>query len=217
MNMIKPELVFIILLLVIPGFISQSIFNSLVERGKEKHVDVYQYVLHSIIVYIFLYPVVILYYKVDPKNIFNLIISTSTGPLISVLIIALVSIIWGLFYSKVYGGKAFRWFFGRFINTRYEPPNLYASLLVDKYKDKDQQGNSYWVIIKDGDGFIEGRVELVSVERSPREIYITGVNYLDREREVIRELPENTGLILNVDNLDIVEIAEVRQNQDGTE
>jgi len=213
-NFLKPDFLYLVLLLVMPGLLSQTTFNSLVARGKDKQVDIYQSILHSIIIYVILYPLIVLAFGVEIINTQS-IISLTTGskyaPILSIIIVGTVSICWGWVYSKFYRSNILKRTLGRF-GGAYEPPNLYAEMIVEKYQSNEHLGSSFWIVVKNGDnGFIEGRVEKVAVESKPREFYITSVAYLDSEREPIRSLPNNTGIILKLDDFDVVEITEIKQ------
>lgn len=210
-SLFKPEILYIVLLFVIPGVISQSVFNSLVARGNEKSVDVYQYILHSIVVYILLYPLIVLFCgheNINSQSIQSLIVGSSWRPLAAVLIVGLFSVTWGIVYSRFYRSQRLKNFLKRF-GEAYEPPNLYAALMVEKYQG-DHLGSAFWITLKKDDCYIEGRVEDVAVEKEPREIFIKSVAFLDSNRDVIDHLDSETGMMIKIDEFDIVEITEIK-------
>lgn len=215
-NLLKPDLVFIVILLVLPGLITQSVFNSLVARGRDKQVDIYQYILHSVIVYVLLYPLIVLLCGVEAINtqsFISLTTKTNWTPLLAVILVGLVSLGWGIIYSKAYRSNIVKTLLGRFADA-YEPPNLYASLLNVKYRDDDHLGSTYWITVKEGDYYIVGKVIDAAVENSPREVYLSKVTYVDLEGNVFRELEENVGVIIRIDDVTIVEISEAKSTGD---
>lgn len=213
MNAFKPDVIYLILILVVPGLISQSVFNAMVAKGKNRQTDLYASILHSVVVYVFIYSVAVLILGSDiinTRTITSLITGYSFAPLITLMVMAATSIAWGILYSKFYRSKWLKKFLGRFAEA-VEPPNIYAALLAEKYRDEINSDMRFWLTYKNGDeGYVEGCVEMAAVEESPREVYLTKVAYLDKARKEIRRLPEGSGIILKVDDLDLIEITIIK-------
>jgi len=90
-----------------------------------------------------------------------------------------------------------------------EPPNVSAALIDKKYQSKKELNKKFWITLPIDEGFIEGCIELVSFEENPREVYITKVAYLDKEKNIINRLPDNTGVILKIDDFKLIELTTV--------
>ena len=217
----KPDVIYLILLLVLPGLLSQSVFNSMVSTKHRQEKNIYNAILHSMLIYVIVYPFVVLIFGVNTVNVESmskLITMNSWSPLVTVLVMVIASCIWGVLYEKIYTSDKLKNFFRRF-GEAAEPPNIFAALLVEEYRQQDAY---FWIVAKtkvkgeDGliDGFIEGSVEKVAVEQDPREIYLTKVSYLDHKRDVILSLPENSGVVLKVDDYELVEITTIPKSQE---
>jgi len=214
MEILKPDLIYLLLLLIVPGLLSQIVFNSLVSRGKvENHQwDLYQSLLHTVAIYIIVYPLVVLFLGtevVNTQTIKSLVTKNRWAPLITVIIIVTSSIAWGIVYSKFYRSKVLKNFLEHF-GSSIEPPNVYSRLF-------SEDGVLYWVRARDGENYIEGKVKWDSTDTSPREVYLKDVIYLDSENRTIRELPENTGVVLDLDKHSLVEITEIPENSEDSE
>lgn len=209
MNLTKSELVFIAIVLVIPGFISQAVFNSLVARGKERQLDIYQSVIHSVLIYVMLYTLVVLFFGVEvvkPPFILTLLSSKSWAPLVLLIVVGIASAAWGIVYSKIFRSNALKGFLSRF-GASVEPPNVYALLLDNNYKDVIDPDQSYWLTFKIEDNkFLEGCVEVAALKNQPREVFLTKVAYLDEHGNIIKKLEPNMGIIINVDKYDIAQL-----------
>lgn len=212
-SIIKPEVIFVILLMVVPGLLSQSVINGLILRGKDKQLDVYQCFLHSVAVYLIIYPLFVLFAGVDPVNDFKKIMGIVScnrwAPLLTVLSVVIISIGWGWLYSMVYKCKKFTIFIDG-IAVAVEPPNVYAKLLSKKF-NKELTQKSHWITayVPEKKMYIEGMVMLSSVDSEPREVYLRDVRYLSEEREKVLALPPDTAVILNIDKYNLIEISEI--------
>ncbi|WP_003545670.1 DUF6338 family protein [Desulfotomaculum nigrificans] len=191
MQVLKPDTIYLILLLVLPGLLSQSVFNSMVSTKHKQEKNIYNAILHSMIIYVLVYPFVVLILGVNivsVESISKLVTINRWAPLITVAVMVVASCGWGV-------------------------------LFVEEYRQKDAY---FWIVAKtkvegqDGliDGFIEGSVEKVAVEQDPREIYLTKVSYLDHKRNVVLSLPENAGVVLKVDEHEVVEITTIPKDQE---
>lgn len=210
MSYLKPEVLYLILLLVAPGLLSMTVFNSLVSRGKGNKPDIYQSILHSTAIMTVLYPIVVLLWGVESINtqtLLDLITRNRWSPLIAAAVMGSASILWGLAYSKFYRSNVLKRILGK-IAAAVEPPNVFAALLDKKYREKDTPKH-FWITVKNGDYYIEGCVEMFAVEENPREIYLTKVALLDNNREVVRKFSDNVGVIIKIDGYDLLEIAVV--------
>lgn len=221
MPSLKPDAIYLILLLVLPGLLSQSVFNSMVSTKHKQEKNIYNAILHSMLIYVLLYPFIVLIFGVHAVNvesISKLITANRWAPLLTVVVMVIASCSWGVLYVRIYTSDKFKNFFRRF-GEAAEPPNVFAALLLDEYRQKDA---SFWIVAKtrvsssEGliDGFIEGSVEKVAVEQDPREIYLTKVSYLDYKRDIVQSLPENAGVVLKVDEYEIVEITTITKEQE---
>lgn len=214
-NLFKPDVIFLVLLLVLPGVISQSIFNTLVSRGKDRNIEtneIFRYMLHSIVVYVILYTITALICNVDVSSssaIKELTTKTRWRPLGSVIVIAIASFSWGIVYSMTYRSNIVKNILLKLGNV-YEPPNVLSRILDEKYQDEDSHGSSFWLTVKEGDYYVVGLIINAATERTPREIRITNVSFQDDEGNVIRELPENTSLVIKVDDYSYLEIKEIK-------
>lgn len=217
----KPDTIYLILLLVLPGLLSQSVFNSMVSTKHKQEKNIYNAILHSMLIYVLVYPFIVLIFGVNAVNvesISKLITLNRWAPLVTVVIMVVASCGWGVLYEKIYTSDKFKNFFRKF-GEAAEPPNIFAALLVDEYRHKDAY---FWIVAKtkvkgpEGliDGFIEGSVEKAAVEQEPREIYLTKVSYLDYKRDIVQSLPENAGVVLKVDEYEIVEITTIPKDQE---
>ncbi|NSW83924.1 MAG: hypothetical protein HPY90_11765 [Syntrophothermus sp.] len=211
----KPEIIYLILLLIVPGAVSQIVFDTIVARGKKRNIEIYECLLHSVAIYVIIYPVVVLLLgneQVNAESLKHLVTVNRWAPLGIAIFMLMVSIGWGLLCGNLYKSdkpKTILQWFGR---RAVEPPNVYAALLSDEYRS--QPGTqTLWLTARTDDHLIEGTVEMAAVKDSPREVYLTHVAYLDFDRNVIYRLPENTGVILNVDKLKEVEITMVEQEE----
>lgn len=191
MQVLKPDTIYLILLLVLPGLLSQSVFNSMVSTKHKQEKNIYNAILHSMIIYVLVYPFVVLILGVNivsVESISKLVTINRWAPLITVAVMVVASCGWGV-------------------------------LFVEEYRQKDAY---FWIVAKtkvegqDGliDGFIEGSVEKVAVEQDPREIYLTKVSYLDHKRNVVLSLPENAGVVLKVDEHEVIEITTIPKDQE---
>lgn len=221
MPSLKPDAIYLILLLVLPGLLSQSVFNSMVSTKHKQEKNIYNAILHSMLIYVLVYPFIVLIFGVHAVNvesISKLITANRWAPLLTVVVMVIASCSWGVLYVRIYTSDKFKNFFRRF-GEAAEPPNVFAALLLDEYRQKDA---SFWIVAKtrvsssEGliDGFIEGSVEKVAVEQDPREIYLTKVSYLDYKRDIVQSLPENAGVVLKVDEYEIVEITTITKEQE---
>ncbi|ABO49397.1 hypothetical protein Dred_0859 [Desulforamulus reducens MI-1] len=221
MQTLKPDTIYLILLLVLPGLLSQSVFNSMVSTKHKQEKNIYNAILHSMLIYVLVYPFVVLILGVNIVNIESiskLVTMNRWAPLITVSVMVVASCGWGVLYEKIYTSNKLKNFFRKF-GEAAEPPNIFAALLVEEYWQKDAY---FWIVAKtkvegqDGliDGFIEGSVEKVAVEQDPREIYLTKVSYLDHKRNVVLSLPENAGVVLKVDQYEVVEITTIPKDQE---
>lgn len=221
MQVLKPDTIYLILLLVLPGLLSQSVFNSMVSTKHKQEKNIYNAILHSMIIYVLVYPFVVLILGVNivsVESISKLVTINRWAPLITVAVMVVASCGWGVLYEKIYTSDKLKNFFRKF-GEAAEPPNIFAALLVEEYRQKDAY---FWIVAKtkvegqDGliDGFIEGSVEKVAVEQDPREIYLTKVSYLDHKRNVVLSLPENAGVVLKVDEHEVIEITTIPKDQE---
>lgn len=211
MGLLKPDIIYLILLLVLPGLLSQTVFNSMLSRGKKGQVDIYQSILHSVIIYIILYPLAVLFLgkKLNTKTIRDFIAGNNWMPLAIVVVIVLISIVWGILHFKIYRSQILKKFFVRF-GEAVEPPNICAAIFDERFHTTISD-SSFWVTVKTDSGFIEGCVEMVSVSNNgPREIYLSSVAYLDTNRNVIEMLPQNTGIILKTDEFPLIEVTTIK-------
>lgn len=217
MNLLKPDVIYLILLLVVPGLISQSVFNAMVAKGKNRQLDLYQSIAHSVVVFTGVYSIAVLFFgaaRMNAHTMESLIHDYRWAPLGIALIMGIASILWGVLYAKIYRSKLLKKFLRKF-GDAVEPPNVYAALLVEKYWDEEDRDVRFWLTYKNGHvGYIEGCVEMAAVEEHPREVYLTRVAYLDSNRKEIYRLPENQGIILKIDDLDLVEITIVEGVKD---
>ncbi len=220
MNTLKSDSLLLILLLVFPGLLSHSVFNSMVSRSEKRDLNIYNAVMHSIFIYVILYPLFVLVMGVDTiteKSLTELLVTKNRwAPLKTVLAMVLASGCWGLAYAKFYKCELITRFF-RWFGQAAEPPNIFAAILDNEYrstegypfivtKTKIRGPNGYL------DGYVMGYVEMLSVDKEPREIYLTKMSYLDSNRNIISNLPEDVGLILKVDDLDAVEVVIIDPN-----
>jgi len=105
MNLLKPEIIYLILVLVVPGLISQSVFNAMVARGKDRQLDLYLSITHSAVIFTCVYSIVVLIFGpsiVSSNTLDTLINSNRWAPTLIALIMVVASIIWGIIYSKIY-------------------------------------------------------------------------------------------------------------------
>ncbi|GAB6179439.1 hypothetical protein JCM14036_07800 [Desulfotomaculum defluvii] len=212
---IRPDTIFLIVLFILPGFFSQTLIRSLSKKEETtKKSDItYLSILHSLVIYTIIYPILILIWGLDIHDvgsIKNLLLSTRWAPMATVGLLAVISFTWALIYLRfeVFLVKTLR----RYIRPTVEPPNVYARLLDSDYR-KSSEPNSHWITIRVNDKLIEGGVEYVVAQGEYREVFLTNVAYLDIEtREILYRLPENTGVVINLDNVDISEVTSVRIN-----
>lgn len=213
MSEIKLDSLFFSLLLVIPGLLSQLVFNSMVSRGKKpdsRQLELYQSLLHSMAIYVIIYPLIVLFLGADAVNIQalkRLALKNNWTPLLSVLAVAAVSISWGLAYSKFYRSNMLDKFLRRF-GRAVEPPNIFFRLFSGEIAN-----SGYWLTIRiDSNTYLEGYLDMDSVGTSPREVYLKNVVYLDAERNEKLSLGEDTGVVVNLDEYSLVEITEIPLN-----
>jgi hypothetical protein len=218
MNLLKPEIIYLVLVLVVPGLISQSVFNAMVARGKDRQLDLYLSITHSAVIFTCVYSIAVLIFGptiINSNTLDTVLNSNRWAPILIALTMGVASIIWGILYSKIYRSSWLKNFLIKFGNA-VEPPNVYSALLCDKYRVNPNDDERFWLTYKNGDkGYIEGCVEMASVESSPREVYLTRVAYLNANRERILELPENQGIILKIDDLEMVEVSVVNGAHDS--
>ncbi|TEB05561.1 hypothetical protein Psch_02602 [Pelotomaculum schinkii] len=73
--------------------------------------------------------------------------------------------------------------------------------------------SGYWLTIRiDSNTYLEGYLDMDSVGTSPREVYLKNVVYLDSERNEKLSLGEDTGVVVNLDEYNLVEITEIPLN-----
>jgi hypothetical protein len=212
---IRPDTLFLVVLFILPGFFSQTLIRSLSKKEDTlKKSDItYLSFLHSLIIYTIAYPLLILVWGLDIHNAESfkkLLLSTRWAPLAAVGFLALMSFVWAILYLRfeVFLIKTLR----KYVRPTVEPPNVYARLLDSDYR-KNSEPNAHWVTIKVDDKLIEGGVGYVVAQGEHREVFLTNVAYLDIEtREILYRLPENTGVVINLDNVDISEITSLNNN-----
>lgn len=221
MGTLKPESIFLILLIVMPGLLSQSVFNALVSRGKSWQVDLYQSILHSVFVYIIVYTGAVSFgVEINSTTtVSDLLLKDRFYPLYLAGILIVTSILWGITFAKLY---PFNWFKKKLGAKAVEPPHVFAALLDKKYQTIDCTDNRFWIIapvqnVIENYAFVEGYIENASVDGENRELLIKSVRYLDKDRNKVHELHPETSIIIQINDYSLVEITNVEGTGNGTE
>ncbi len=209
MDQLTPDVIYLILLLVVPGLISQGVFEHFIERGKRHEFDVYQGLINSFYIYIVLYPIVILIWG-DLTQTINWFQSSSWAPLITAGVTLLASLVWGYLRALIYISKPYDWISKKLRCSAAEPPNVYAALLDKKYKDDDIP-KVFWITAKVDNEIIVGNVKQYALNEAPREIYLENAARYTLNGALIKELSENEGIVLRIDDITMVEI-KVQEN-----
>jgi len=202
--------VFLLFLLILPGFLAQGIIHSLVKRSSISNTSeiTYRSILHSLAIYIIIYPVTVLFCGVDVQKLESvkmLVLSNRWAPMLTVLIIGAISFVWALFYVYILKTSIVSKIQKTFGLT-VDPPNIYARILDPVYQRNDNE-NSYWITLEVGDKLLEGGVEYQVTNGNVREVYLTNVAFLDPiTRQIIFNLPPGTGVIVDLDKRSITEI-----------
>jgi hypothetical protein len=202
----QPDVIFLTLILIAPGLISQGVFNHFVERGKAHALDVYQGILHSFYICLFIYPFIFLAFP-NVAAFTRWLTDFRWGRPEVALSMLTVSLIWGWLRALLYKNEGLEKFLMKLGCSAVEPPNLYAAILDTKYWD-EQHGPPVtpWITARIGKEIVVGSVEKYALTREPREIYIKNVVYYSADSSRYRELPPDTGAILRVDDLELLEI-----------
>lgn len=218
---LKPDTllsIYLIFLFILPGFFSQIIINSLIKKSEvtSSYQETYSSLLHSVVIYIIVYPLVVLVFGVDmqkPETLNSLLLSSRWSPLIAILILGILSFGWALVYVWIKKSRLSTVIQDKF-GMAVEPPNIYARILNPSFRHNDEP-NEYWVVVEIGNRLIEGGVKYQVTNGDCREVYLTNVVYLDPDtREEILRLPEDTGVVIDLDKRCITEITAIdRQSE----
>lgn|GEM_PF-2023556 len=209
--------IFIAFLLILPGFLSQIIINSLVKQNEtsNSYQTTYGSLLHSIVIYTILYPLVVLFWGVNiqhPETMESLLLHSRWHPLAAIFILAGFSFGWALIYVWVKKTRLVTTIQNKF-GTAVEPPNIYARILNPSYRQNDEP-DKYWVTLNIGGMLVEGGVKYQVTTGNCREVFLTNVIYLDPEtRKEILRLPDDTGVVIDLDKRCITEITGVSNKE----
>jgi hypothetical protein len=147
----------------------------------------------------------VLYVVADARKV-NLPEYLSWHPIISTITVLAFSFILGiaiyqlnqrdLLYSIISNVK--------WLRGKAEPPNIYATLLDPNYCTRAING--LWIIFTKDGIKREGYVKYVDVERENRLIYVTEIQEIDEDGQLISNHPPEYGMILDLTSLDSFEI-----------
>lgn len=218
---LKPDTllsIFLILLLILPGFFSQIIINSLIKKSDSinSYQTTYSSLLHSVVIYIIVYPLVILFFGVDiqkPETLKSLLLYTRWSPIIAIILLGILSFGWAILYVWIKKTRLSS-FIQNKLGVAVEPPNIYARILNASFRH-NHEPNEYWIAVKIGNRLVEGGVKYEVTNGNCREVYLTNVAYLDPDtRQEIMRLPEDTGVVIDLDKRCITEITAINgQNE----
>lgn len=211
--------IFLIFLLVLPGFLSQIIINSLVKQNEtaNSYQTTYGSLLHSIVVYTIVYPLVVLLWGDNiqsPETIESLLLHSRSRPIVAIFILAAFSFGWALIYVWAKKTRLITTIQNKF-GAAVEPPNIYARILNPSYRQNDEP-DKYWVTINIENTLVEGGVKYQVTTGNCREVFLTNVVYLNPEtRKEILRLPDDTGVVIDLDKRCITEITGVSNKEDN--
>jgi hypothetical protein len=208
MDYLKPDALYLVSILIVPGLLSQSVFNYLIERGKTHTLDIYQGLIHSFYIYTILFPISLLIWKTTASTIawFN---NYPRGPLTTALVLLGVSIAWGIGRAWFYRNERLEKLFS--MVRVPEPPNLYAALLDAQFAEaRESDSDRIWITVRFDDVTIVGSLDQYSLRQTPREIELKNVVYYANDGNVTELLPE-VSVVVRVDDAPIVEIRRVEE------
>lgn len=205
MEFLQPGTLYLVSILIVPGLLSQSVFNYLIERGKTHTLDIYQGLIHSFYIYMFIYPIALLFLK-SSGNI-GTWLNTPAGPIITALLLVVVSIGWGYLRARLYQDEDLDKKFTKLRAT--EPPNLYAAILDPQYTGNENENDQIWITATLKDMLVSGSLERYSLATSPREIELKNVIYFPNDDTENIELPVDVSVIIKVNDIQIIEIRHI--------
>ncbi|HBW36663.1 DUF6338 family protein [Desulfosporosinus sp. BICA1-9] len=201
MNLIDSASIYLIILFILPGFFVHSIINSLYRKSKQaSEVEItYKSLLYSSIIY------AILYVVADAWKI-NILEFLTLHPVISAIVVIFFSFLFGIAVYQINQTEFLynliskvKWFKGK-----VEPPNIYATLFDPDYCTKARNG--IWIIFSRDGIKHEGYVKYIDVQRENRLIYVTEINDINSDGQVIRTHSPEYGMILDLRSIETFEI-----------
>lgn len=210
--MINPSLFFLFILLVIPGFFALQVFSAFItdSKNKDSFWDItYNSVIHSLFIYMFLYPIVYLL-GIDifrEEAIIAYISSSKWNPLFIILAILGFSLIYGIAYALFYRFKVLKWILAKLFKRVVDPPNILADIIDTKYGTKPME---HWLTFKHDGVIYSGGLKLAKVDTEPKEVLLQDVQILDPEtRDPLQQYPEDQFILVKIDNITIIELKSI--------
>lgn len=198
MSQINASSIYLLVLFILPGFLAYTVSISLYRKSREiRDIEVtYKSFLYSFSMYVLLY----VFFEAIDRSLVDFAIK---HPVISVLIMTMLSICWGIItFSISSNDLLYKLLSKTGLTGKAQPPNLYAALIDPKYQPKAKNG--VWIVYTKTGVTREGWVEYTDLKASL--VYVTEIKEFDEEGNLIRELPETYGIMLDLSTLEGFEI-----------